>query len=159
MPSHFEQRPYTSPNLAVELTMRDYARKHDPALAAILGHTGERPFVEALLAVLDSKGIDAASKFYRKFKAEPLNAYQETESDVNNLGYQLLSDDRVDEAVALFELNAQLYPASANAWSSLAAAAVTKGDRKRAIECYGRSLDIDPTNESTKRALERLSSR
>ena len=41
-------------------------------------------------------------------------------SAMNNLGYQLLADKKVAEAIVVFKRNVELYPASANVYDSLA---------------------------------------
>ena len=46
-------------------------------------------------------------------------AVQPPEGTVNQLGYQLLGRDDVDDAIAIFRYNVELYPDSANVYDSL----------------------------------------
>ncbi|WP_291271899.1 DUF2911 domain-containing protein [Geothrix sp.] len=64
-----------------------------------------------------------------------------TELEVNQLGYALLGQNKVDEALALFQRNIQDHPDSWNVYDSLAEAYALKGDKAQAIANYRRALD------------------
>ncbi len=59
---------------------------------------------------------------------------------LNAFGYQLLARRRLLDAVAIFELNTELFPTSPNQWDSLGEAYVEVGERSRAVEAYRRAL-------------------
>jgi CubicO group peptidase (beta-lactamase class C family) len=82
-----------------------------------------------------------------------------TESEMNQLGYMLLGDGRVADAVDVFEANAAAHPDSFNVFDSLGEAVAALGDRRRAAELYRRSLALNPANENARRMLERLGER
>lgn len=65
-----------------------------------------------------------------------------TEAEVNQYGYQLLGQKKVDEAIRLFEKNVKDHPASWNVWDSLAEAQATAGDAKKAIGNYEKALAL-----------------
>ncbi|HXI11444.1 MAG TPA: DUF2911 domain-containing protein [Thermoanaerobaculia bacterium] len=65
-----------------------------------------------------------------------------TEAEINTYGYQLVSQQKIDEAVAMFEKNVKDHPTSWNAHDSLAEAYASRGDRKRAIEHYTKALNM-----------------
>ncbi|MBI2214362.1 MAG: DUF2911 domain-containing protein [Acidobacteria bacterium] len=65
-----------------------------------------------------------------------------TEVEVNAYGYQLLGQQKVDEAIAMFEKNVKEHPASWNVHDSLAEAYAIKGDKKKAIEGYSKALGL-----------------
>ena len=52
----------------------------------------------------------------------------------------------MDAAIAIFKLNVELFPQSANAYDSLGEAYMKKGDKKLAIENYQKSYDLNPRN-------------
>lgn len=80
------------------------------------------------------------------------------ESVLNWLGAHFLYWwGREEEAVAVFELNASLYPGSWNAYDSLGEAYAAIGRRGEAVRSYERSLEINPDNGNARAALERLS--
>jgi len=78
------------------------------------------------------------------------------EMAINSAGYGLLRDDRAAEAVELFRLNAELFPASANTWDSLGDGLRETGATDAARAAYSRALDLDPTFEHSRRQLAAL---
>lgn len=64
------------------------------------------------------------------------------EADVNAVGYQLLGQDKVDEAIAMFRRNVADYPKSWNVYDSLAEALAKKGDKRGALANYQKALDM-----------------
>lgn len=81
------------------------------------------------------------------------------ESVLNWLGAHFLYWwGREEEAVAVFELNASLYPGSWNAHDSLGEAYAALGRREEAVRSYERSLELNPDNGNARTALDMLSS-
>ena len=78
------------------------------------------------------------------------------EAELNLLGYRYLGEGRVDDAIAVFEINVEHFPESWNVYDSLGEAYAAKGDTGRAIELYGRSVEINPDNTNGFQAIERL---
>ena len=75
------------------------------------------------------------------------------EARVNGLGYWLYRKERLDEAIALFELNVELYPDSWNVHDSLGEAQLAKGLREEAIANLNRSLELNPDNDHARQLL------
>lgn len=73
-----------------------------------------------------------------------------TEVEMNAYGYQLLGQQKTDEAIAVFESNVKAHPKSWNVYDSLAEAYGIKGDKQKAIESYSRALNLasDPTQKT-----------
>ena len=67
------------------------------------------------------------------------------ENELNQYGYQLLNQQRLDEGIAILSMATQRYPKSANAWDSLGEAYALKGDKKNAIIQFKKSLSLSPT--------------
>lgn len=67
-----------------------------------------------------------------------------TENELNLYGYTLLNNGEQDQAIALFLLNTQKHPKSANAWDSLGEAFAIKGDKKNAIVNFKKALGLNP---------------
>ncbi|HSA95856.1 MAG TPA: alpha/beta hydrolase-fold protein [Acidobacteriota bacterium] len=78
------------------------------------------------------------------------------EREFNALGYRLLRQERVDQAVFVFELNVRRYPDSWNAHDSLGEAYVEAGRTRDAIRSFERSLRLNPGNANAKKRLEAL---
>lgn len=61
---------------------------------------------------------------------------------LNNLGYDLIAEDRKQDAVALLRLTAALFPTSADAADSLGDAYREAGDMNRARQSYRHAIDL-----------------
>jgi uncharacterized protein len=64
------------------------------------------------------------------------------ESEVNALGYSLLFSERKVQAIPVFRLNVDSYPASANAWDSLGDAYKGNGQLELASEAYEKGCEL-----------------
>lgn len=114
------------------------------------------PVSRVISRTLADQGVGAAAKYYREMKESQSDKYDFSESELNNLGYELLGAGRVKEAVEIFKLNVVAYPASPNAYDSLGEAYVSAGERELAIKNYQRSLELNPQSTSAVEALRRL---
>ncbi len=115
-----------------------------PSLTNILDYT------------LSHDSIDAARSVYREFLSNPRNAGEKTEPGINGLGWKYMSLNQFQEAVALFELNAESHPDSWRAFSSLGASYMKIEENQKAIEVLQRSLELNPDNLIAKGRLETL---
>ena len=99
----------------------------------------------------------------RVLLASLLDAYPAStllsEREVNALGYRALAEGKFDEAIGVFQINAETFPNSWNAHDSLGETYAAKGEVARAIECYERSVALNPASESGKAALKELRAR
>jgi len=97
-------------------------------------------------ALLEKKG-DAKAAAELREKAMKLA----TEVEVNQYGYQLLGQGKVDEAIRAFEKNVKDHPDSWNVWDSLAEGQATAGDGKKAIANYEKALSLTEDEEQKRR--------
>jgi Flp pilus assembly protein TadD len=72
------------------------------------------------------------------------------------LGCRLLRQERVDQAIFVFEPNARRYPDSWNARPRLGEAYVEAGRTVDAIRSFERSLRLNPGNDNAKKRREAL---
>jgi tetratricopeptide (TPR) repeat protein len=114
-----------------------------------------QPVADALFAMITEKGIEAALREYSSLTRRS-DTYYVSEASLNALGYRLLGMKKNPEAIAIFKLNAETYPRSANVYDSLAEAYWAGGDRDQAIRNYQRSLTLDPQNENARDQLKKL---
>jgi len=77
-----------------------------------------------------------------------------TEAELNLYAYNLLNNKEQDKAIAMFILNTQRHPKSANTWDSLGEGYALKGDKKNAIANFKKSLSLNPP-EATKANSEK----
>ncbi len=74
-----------------------------------------------------------------------------TEAEINNQGYTLLGQKKVDEAIALLQQNVKLHPESWNAYDSLAEAYALKGDKAQATALYRKAYDMTKAEDQRAR--------
>ncbi|NUO82959.1 amidohydrolase family protein [candidate division KSB1 bacterium] len=91
------------------------------------------------------KSIEEGIAKYHRLKQERPHDFNFAESELNNLGYNLLREEKKTEAIAIFMLNTEVYPHSANAFDSLAEAYLATGDAARARICYEKVLELLPS--------------
>jgi Flp pilus assembly protein TadD len=93
---------------------------------------------------------------YRKIKKEKPADASVAEERINIMGYTLMRQKKLPEAIALFKLNVEFYPAAFNTYDSLAEAYMTNGDNELASINYKKSLELNPQNSNAAAMLKKL---
>jgi tetratricopeptide (TPR) repeat protein len=106
--------------------------------------------------VIEESGIEDGIKKYQELNENPIKDTYFSEKRMNDLGYKLLSSEKIAEAIIIFKLNTEKYPASWNVYDSLAEAYMKNGDAQLAIINYQKSIEMNPNNENGKEMLEKL---
>lgn len=115
------------------------------------------PTEEKFLKVLEREGFARAVSLYRERRAKDPGQPLFSEDFLNQLGYRLLyAEKRPTEAVEIFKLNVEAYPASANVYDSLGEAYAVSGDRELAIKFYEKSIELNPGNKGAVEAVRKL---
>lgn len=121
----------------------------------------QQSLVRAYGATLVAEGVEAAAARLDQLQGD--SAWYFHEHEMNELGYDLLlksPDGRHRPlAVEVFKLNVRLFPKSANAYDSYGEALMRTGRKRKAVEMYRKSLQLNPGNEGAKRALAELGAR
>lgn len=94
---------------------------------------------------VQTEGITTAIEHYKKLKSEQPDYYIFHENELNFLGYELLEDKKMDEAIDIFKLNQEEYPKSANVYDSYGDALLAKGDTFNALINFKKVQTMDPT--------------
>ncbi|NIO29794.1 MAG: tetratricopeptide repeat protein [Candidatus Latescibacteria bacterium] len=105
--------------------------------------------------VIKKKGAEAGIKAFYEMKTAG-DDYSFDESEFNTLGYVFLYHEKIDEAIAVFELNVKEYPQSWNVYDSLGEAYMAAKRYDDAVKNYETALKLNPQSESSKKALEKL---
>jgi tetratricopeptide (TPR) repeat protein len=151
-----DKRVWQAPDLSTELTFADYRAGRDPAMEAILNYKSEVGVAEQVRAAAEKNDYAGAKDALNKFTQNPLHKYATVEADLNQLGYQLISAGKLDQAVLVLKLNVEAYPGSANTWDSLAEAYMDRGDKELAAQNYNKSLELNPKNGNAREQLAKL---
>jgi CubicO group peptidase (beta-lactamase class C family) len=110
----------------------------------------------SLLYDILAHGADEALREFRARRDGHPDAPTLNENQWNSLGYDLLGLGQVDDAIEVFAQNVEDYPASWNAYDSLAEAYEALGEAPSAIRNYKRSLELNPKNAHAETQLKKL---
>ena len=155
-PNPFDERHFLAPDVYTPLRSVDYSEGRDPAMAAVVASRPTVTLADRIDELVADGDIVGAERMLREVSSATENRFSNFESDVNALGYRLLSDDRLDHAITVFEINTRVYLHSANTYDSLGEALALAGRSEEAIAAYRRALEIDPAYRSSIEALQRL---
>jgi len=123
----------------------DYLNYHDPTFSLLAKSAGD---------VIVEEGIGKFQKAFDATRQKDQNSPLVQEGFINGLGYYLVSQKKMKEAIDVFKLNVAAYPKSGNTYDSLAEAYMNSGDKPRAIEFYRMALEIEPNYGNAKTAAE-----
>ncbi|RYY54453.1 MAG: class A beta-lactamase-related serine hydrolase [Chitinophagaceae bacterium] len=120
------------------------------------------PVRKSLRKDLDSRldSMDCADFMvvYKELKRTAAEEYAfESETTLNEIGYGFLGQNRVDDAICVFEFNTTLFPRSGNVFDSLGEAWYKKANKPKALLNYKRAVELDPGNETAQRIVRELS--
>ena len=105
---------------------------------------------------MEQEGFETALKLYHESRAGDPHQPIFSETFLNQLGYKLVGQDRLAQAIEIFKLNVEAYPSSANVYDSLAETYLKSGDKEMAIKFYEKVNEISPNNKDAVEALKRL---
>ncbi len=114
------------------------------------------PIVDKLYDQISKEGVEKGIAFYDSLKSKDFRNYDFSEAQLNSLGYRLLNEKKIKDAIEIFKLNTIEYPKSSNAFDSLGEAYYNAGDIATAIKCYEKALELDSANLSSINMLKRL---
>lgn len=125
----------------------------DPAVpfaATALRFLEKGEVARSLREAIDQDGPTALAATYdalkQRYAPEHFN-----EGMLNQVGYELLGIGRVEDAIAVFELNVEQYPDAWNPYDSLGDAYAAAGEIDKAMESYRRSLELNPDSPSARK--------
>lgn len=126
-------KPYAIPKISgVNHIMREYKK------------------TEMKQAVLDYVSLE---------KTKDGSRYYFNETECNSLAYNLLRENKTDDAIQLFKLNTEKFPESANVFDGMGEAYLKIGDKANALVNYKKALKLNPNNNNLAEAIEKLLNR
>ncbi|HLW54623.1 MAG TPA: serine hydrolase [Candidatus Angelobacter sp.] len=114
------------------------------------------PADQVLMLIENVKGTPAALVYYRQLKTVRPPEYKLDEGSLNTLGYHLMRQKKLDEAIIVFKLNVHEYPNAWNPYDSLGEAYMNAGQKDLAIQNYEKSLALNPNNKNGADMLKRI---
>jgi predicted alpha/beta superfamily hydrolase len=109
-------------------------------------------------------GLPGLEAHYRELSSRYGYEIPPAENAMNNLGYQLLGEKKVAEAIVVFKRNVELYPTSANVYDSLGDGYEADNKLDLATENVQKAVEVgtkidDPSLGAYKEHLKRLSAK
>lgn len=136
---------FIRPDVPAEFTFADWSMGRDPAVDPILDGKEMR----GLSAIALKDGGAAARRVLNERRA----AYAghgwwspPPEEAINRLGNTLLEAKRVADALEIFTLYTETYPASWNAWEDLGKTQIEAGRKEEGLRSYKCAMAINPGN-------------
>ncbi len=118
--------------------------------------SGRQSICAPMTDALVEDDVAAAVATYRRLKTDEAESWSFAENELNTLGYQLLQLGRTEDALVVFELNAEAFPEAFNTWDSLGEAQLAAGQKEKGIASYRRSLELNPDNTNAVTVLAGL---
>jgi tetratricopeptide (TPR) repeat protein len=147
------------PDVSAALSFEDFKTNKDPMLEAALSYDPSKNIVDPMeyLTELFVNGEmeKVRSEAIRLFK-DPNYGFFDFENNFNGAGRNLMGGANHIGAVMILELNTELFPDSANAWSSLGDAHRSKDSTDKAKACYEKAISLDPAGKTAAYATKML---
>jgi len=134
---------------------------HRVQVQCITCHRGRpRPMTlaEELNTVYESAGIDSTVARYSLLRDRfyGSGSYDFSERSLNQVGGNLMTKGKNDDAIRIYQLNVQQNPNSSFAYSSLADAYAAAGQKDLAIQNYEKAVQLEPRNREADQKLKEL---
>lgn len=96
---------------------------------------------------------------YHKLKKEYKEEYNFDDTDLlNDFGYELLSQEKTEQAIEVFQLLVSEFPNSANAYDSLGEGYFKNKEYELALENYKKSVKLNGRNRNAKQMIREIES-
>ena len=103
------------------------------------------------------RDIDKGIKRYKKLKKNKPNEYNfSSESELNQLGYELLGAGKTNSAIKIFNLYVLEFSNSASPYDSRGEAYFANKDYLLSKKDYSKSVELDPSNQNAKEMLLKI---
>jgi len=121
--------------------------------------TMREPVPDSLYRAILARGVPAVAKQYREARAQmPDSLMRVDEGALNAVGYQLLSQGRTADAIALFGVETESFPAAPFGYAGLGQAHATAGNREQAAQALEKAISIEPSATRAREILKRVRS-
>lgn len=116
-----------------------------------------RPVGVYLYDIILFQNVDKAIEVFKQIAMNSIkHRFIFGEDQLNDLGYQMIRENKLEEAIKLFKLNVEEYPESANVYDSLGEAYKNTNQVKLSIKNYEKSLELNSDNNNAREMLRQL---
>ena len=114
------------------------------------------PYPNEFINIIRTEGTQKARAIYDKIRTIDNHWELFTEEQMIFLGYQLMKNNQVEDAINIFSMIVMDNPESWNGYDSIGEAYYNLGDKEKAITNYKKSLELNPQNTNAVKMLEKL---
>lgn len=109
---------------------------------------------------IDGDGLEAGLKLYREAREEHYGdaAYDFSSGPLNELAEHLGQSGKLDEALAIAQMNVEFHPADSYSRMMLGGIHAARGEKPKAIAAFKKAVEIEPNNTWARRQLAALES-
>jgi len=137
------------------LTMEELKKKRDYVQAKQEEFAGKESAFFAFKKAFEEQGLEVSLKVLKDLKAKPDKFYT-LHDEIDQFAYYMMLDEKLDEALPIFEVLAELFSDSYLAFDSLGEVYMRKGDKEKAIKSFEKSLELNPDNQNAAQQLKSL---
>ena len=101
-------------------------------------------------------GVAKARQMYDEAKLAKKGQTLFPETETNLFGYELLQSGNAKDAVEVFKMNVEAFPASANTYDSLSDGYLALGNREEALRYAEKTLEVLPKDTQASEQLKAL---
>jgi tetratricopeptide (TPR) repeat protein len=158
----WEGAEWLAPHIAIDMSFEEYNTNKDPVLQAALDFADDNYILNPMqyITQLFTTGqVDKLKTEAARMVRDPKYKFFDFEGQFNKAGYNVLGSGQTTEAIFVFQMVADLYPESANAWDSLAEAYLKAGNKEKALEYYNKAIIMDPngaTGTNAKNMIKKI---
>ncbi|MFV5684377.1 serine hydrolase [Flavobacterium sp. GB2R13] len=109
---------------------------------------------EEITAAFFKNDIEKAKQTYFVLKSK--NSILHFEDVLNMIGYTLMNNDRLNDAIKVLEFNLEENPKSFNAFDSLAESYFNNGQLEISKQNYQKSFELNPENANAKEMINKI---
>lgn len=110
--------------------------------------------LKSISSFAKDNSIDKVVKLIKtEFEKGAQSEYNIKEDAINSFGYELMNNNRDNDALKIFKLNTMLYPDGYNTYDSYGECLLKLNQTNKGLEAYRKSLELNPDNENAKQIL------
>lgn len=111
---------------------------------------------DVIAAKLVEKDVKSAMQLYRELKNNQPDKYDFREELLDDLGWDLVENERYADALEIFKSNVENFPNSANAYDSLGEIYLLNKNYDLALANFRKFLELDAQNEHAKEMIKKV---
>lgn len=113
--------------------------------------------IEKEITAKTMQNVDEGIALYHQLKKDNIDAYNfENQNELNNVGYALLSKNKVKDAIKIFTLLVSEFPKLPNPYDSLGEAYFINKEYELAIKNYKKSVELNPKNTAAIEMIDKI---